>query len=291
MFQGVYTALITPFGQDGSVDETALRRIVNAQIEAGITGLVPMGTTGESPTVTHEENLRVIEVVLDEAAGRVPIIAGTGSNSTEEAIGMTRRAKELGASASLQVSPYYNKPSQEGLFRHFTTIADAVDLPMVVYNIPGRTGTNIETETLVRMSAHPNVVAVKEASGSVKQMMEVLAAVPESFDVLSGDDNLAFPLTMLGGRGVISVVSNLIPGRMVELITRALHGEVSAARKIHFELLPLFRAAFVDTNPIPIKYMMHRAGLCEERYRLPMVPLSDSHRQEVDRIIARLGVV
>jgi 4-hydroxy-tetrahydrodipicolinate synthase len=291
MFQGVYTALITPFGQDGSVDETALRRIVNAQIEAGIAGLVPMGTTGESPTVTHEENLRVIEVVLDEAAGRVPIIAGTGSNSTEEAIGMTRRAKELGASASLQVSPYYNKPSQEGLFRHFTTIADAVDLPMVVYNIPGRTGTNIETETLVRMSAHPNVVAVKEASGSVKQMMEVLAAVPESFDVLSGDDNLAFPLTMLGGRGVISVVSNLIPGRMVELITRALHGEVSAARKIHFELLPLFRAAFVDTNPIPIKYMMHRAGLCEERYRLPMVPLSDSHRQEVDRIIARLGVV
>jgi 4-hydroxy-tetrahydrodipicolinate synthase len=291
MFQGVFTALITPFGSDGTVDEGALRRIVNAQIEAGITGLVPMGTTGESPTVTHEENLRVIEVVLDEAAGRVPVIAGTGSNSTDEAIGMTRRAKELGATASLQVSPYYNKPSQEGLFRHFTSIADAVDLPMVVYNIPGRTGTNIETETLVRMSSHPNVVAVKEASGSVKQMMEVLAAVPESFDVLSGDDNLAFPLTVLGGRGVISVVSNLIPGRMVELITRALQGEVIAARKLHFELLPLFRTAFIDTNPIPIKYMMHRAGLCEERYRLPMVPLSEAHRQEVDRVLARLGGV
>lgn len=291
MFQGVYTALITPFAEDGSVDEPALRRLVSAQIEAGVSGLVPMGTTGESPTVTHRENMRVIEVVIDEAAGRVPVIAGTGSNSTAEAVDMTRQARNLGASASLQVSPYYNKPSQEGLYRHFTTIADEVDLPVVVYNIPGRTGKNIETETLLRMSSHPNIVAVKEASGSVKQMMDVLEVVPESFDVLSGDDNMAFPLTALGGKGVVSVASNLVPGRMVQLIEQALTGEISHARKTHFELLPLFRGVFLDTNPIPIKYMMHRAGYCREAYRLPMVPLSEEHKFQVDAVMKRLGLL
>ncbi|MFW5827114.1 MAG: 4-hydroxy-tetrahydrodipicolinate synthase [Alkalispirochaeta sp.] len=291
MFHGVYTALVTPFQEDGSVDEPALRRLVSAQIEAGISGLVPMGTTGESPTVTHQENMRVIEIVIDEAGGRVPVIAGTGSNSTAEAVDMTRQARDLGASASLQVSPYYNKPSQEGLYRHFTTIADEVDLPVVVYNIPGRTGKNIETETLLRMSSHPNIVAVKEASGSIKQMMDVLEAVPDSFDVLSGDDNMAFPLTALGGKGVISVVSNLIPAKMVQLIEQTLSGEISHARKTHFELLPLFRSAFLDTNPIPIKYMMHRAGYCHEVYRLPMVPLSEDHKEQIDGTMKRLGLL
>jgi 4-hydroxy-tetrahydrodipicolinate synthase len=291
MFQGVYTALITPFAEDGSVDEAALRRLVSAQIEAGISGLVPMGTTGESPTVTHQENMRVIEIVIDEAAGRVPVIAGTGSNSTAEAVDMTRQARDLGASASLQVSPYYNKPSQEGLYRHFTTIADEVDLPVVVYNIPGRTGKNIETETLLRMSSHPNIVAVKEASGSIKQMMDVLEVVPDSFDVLSGDDNMAFPLTALGGKGVVSVASNLIPGRMVQLISQALAGEIAHARKTHFELLPIFRGVFLDTNPIPIKYMMHRAGYCRETYRLPMVPLSDENKAQIDSVMKRLGLL
>lgn len=291
MFQGVYTALITPFAGDGSVDEAALRRLVSAQIEAGISGLVPMGTTGESPTVSHQENMKVIEIVIDETAGRVPVIAGTGSNSTAEAVDMTRQARDLGASASLQVSPYYNKPSQEGLYRHFTTIAEEVDLPLVVYNIPGRTGKNIETDTLLRISSHPNIVAVKEASGSIKQMMDVLEVVPESFDVLSGDDNMAFPLTAIGGKGVVSVASNLIPGRMVQLIEQTLAGEISHARQIHFELLPLFRAVFLDTNPIPIKYMMHRAGYCHESYRLPMVPLSDENRTQIAAVMKRLGLL
>ena len=291
MFQGVYTALITPFRSDGTIDEPALRRIVNAQIEAGVSGLVPVGTTGESPTVSHEENLQVIEIVINEAAGRVPVIAGTGSNSTAEAIDMTSRARELGAAASLQVSPYYNKPSQEGLYRHFTTIADAVDLPMVVYNIPGRTGRNIETATLARMAEHPRIVAVKEASGSIPQMMDVIARLPNSFDVLSGDDNLAFPLSALGGNGVVSVASNLVPARMVAMIRQTLAGEISHARAAHYELLPLFRAVFLDTNPIPIKYMMHRAGFCEEVYRLPIVPLADEHKAQVDSLLSRMAIV
>ncbi|MDA3950164.1 MAG: 4-hydroxy-tetrahydrodipicolinate synthase [Spirochaeta sp.] len=290
MFQGTYTALITPFRDDGAVDEPALRRLVNAQIEAGIDGIVPMGTTGESPTVTHTENVRVVEIVVDEANGRVPVIAGTGSNSTSEAVDMTTQAKRIGATASLQVAPYYNKPSQEGFYRHFTTIADEVDLPMIVYNIPGRTGKNIETATLKRVATHSNIVAVKEASGSIPQMMEVLEALPEDFDVLSGDDNLAFPLTALGGRGVVSVVSNLIPGRMSSMIRTAIDGDIVAARKEHFALLPLFRAVFLDTNPIPIKYMMHRAGYCAESYRLPMVSLSDENKRKVDALMKEYGL-
>lgn len=290
MFKGVYTALITPFTADGAVDEKALRRIVNAQIDAGISGLVPVGTTGESPTVTHKENVRIVGIVIEEARGRVPVIAGTGSNSTAEAIDMTAQAKELGAAASLQVAPYYNKPSQEGFYRHFTTIADTVDLPMVVYNIPGRTGKNIETSTMQRLAAHRNIVAVKEASGSIPQMMDVLATMPDDFAVLSGDDNLAFSLTALGGRGVVSVASNLIPARMVKMISQCMQGELEHARQEHFELLPLFKALFIDTNPIPIKYMMHRAGLCEESYRLPMVPLSTGDKETVDALLNRYGI-
>lgn len=291
MYQGVYTALITPFSRDQQVDEAAIQRIVGAQIEAGIAGLVPVGTTGESPTVTHDENIRVIELVVAAAAGRVPVIAGTGSNSTAEAIDMTRRAKRVGASASLQVAPYYNKPSQEGLYRHFMAIADAVDMPMVVYNIPGRTGRNIETATLKRLAHHPNIVAVKEASGSLPQMMEVIEEMPAGFDVLSGDDNLAFPLVTLGGKGVISVAGNLVPARMVKLIDLALQGDVVRARAEHYAMLPLFRALFLDTNPIPIKYMMHRAGLCEQTYRLPLCELSAEHKRSIDALLTRLGIV
>lgn len=285
MFQGTYTALITPFTTSGAIDEPALRRLVDAQIEAGIDGIVPMGTTGESPTVTHTENVKVVEIVVDQANGRVPIIAGTGSNSTSEAVDMTKQAKAIGADASLQVAPYYNKPSQEGFYRHFTTLADEVDLPMIVYNIPGRTGKNIETSTLKRIAVHPNIVAVKEASGSIPQMMEVIEELPEAFDVLSGDDNLAFPLTALGGRGVVSVASNLIPGRMTQMIRRAIDGDIIGARKEHFALLPLFRAVFLDTNPIPIKYMMHKAGYCAESYRLPMVPLSEENKVKIDALM------
>ena len=287
MFEGVFTALITPFQQDGSLDEHALRRLVRRQLEAGVAGIVPVGTTGESPTVSHEENLRVVEVVIEECAGRVPVIAGTGSNSTSEAIEMTARAKELGANASLQVTPYYNKPSQEGIYRHFTAIADAVDLPIVVYNIAGRTGRNIETETLCRMATHPNIAAVKEASGSVPQMMEVVERLPSRVAVLSGDDNLAFPLTVLGGRGVISVASNIVASRMVRLIRDAGLGRVEEARTLHYQLLPLFRALFVDTNPIPIKYMLSKLGMCEYRYRLPLVPLSPEDEALIDALLER----
>ncbi|NBC30977.1 MAG: 4-hydroxy-tetrahydrodipicolinate synthase, partial [Spirochaetes bacterium] len=215
MFRGVYTALITPFQKNTDIDEDALRRLVDSQIEGGIAGLVPVGTTGESPTVSHQENIRIIEIVADQAAGRVPVIAGTGSNSTSEAVEMTRLAKGVGATATLQVTPYYNKPNQEGLYRHFATVADEGGLPVLVYNIPGRTGRNVETATMLRLAEHPGIVGVKEASGSIPQMMDVLAGRPEGFCVLSGDDNLAFPLTAIGGDGVVSVAGNAAPRHMV----------------------------------------------------------------------------
>lgn len=286
MFQGVYTALITPFGQDGSIDEDALRRIVDAQIDAGVAGLVPVGTTGESPTVSHEENIAVVKIVIDQARGRVPVIAGTGSNSTAEAIEMTARAAQLGATASLQVAPYYNKPSQEGLYRHFSAIADAVDMPLVVYNIPGRTGRNIETATLARLAEHPNIAAVKEASGSIPQVMDVISELPASFDVLAGDDNIAFAVACLGGRGVVSVASNVFPQRVVAMVDATLHGDLERARRLHFELLPMFKALFLETNPGPIKYLMAKAGHCELVHRLPMVPVEQETARRLDKLMA-----
>ena len=291
MFQGVFTALITPFRSDGAIDERALRRIVQSQIDGGVSGLVPMGTTGESPTVTHDENIEAIRIVVEEAAGRVAVVAGTGSNSTSEAIDMSQRAKDLGADATLQVTPYYNKPTQEGLYQHFTAIAEAVDLPLMVYNIPGRTGRNVETPTLRRMAEHKNIVAVKEASGSIPQMMDVLEALPDDFAVLYGDVNLTFPLMALGGRGVVSVASNLVPGRIVEMVQAGLSGDLKRARKLHFDLLPLFRAVFLETNPGPIKYMMHRAGYCEEQYRLPIVPMTQENRAKADALLSSYGVL
>lgn len=291
MFSGTYTALITPFKGDESVDEDALRKLVDAQIDGGVDGLVPMGTTGESPTVSHEENLRVIEIVVDQAKGRVPVIAGTGSNSTAEAIQMTSRAEELGANASLQVAPYYNKPNQEGFYRHFTAIGDAVDLPMVVYNIPGRTGKNIETDTLMRLAEHPNIVAVKEASGSIPQMMEVAARKPKDFDLLSGDDNLAFPLVALGGGGVVSVASNAAPGLVSKMIKLALDGKLEKARSEHYRLMPLFKMVFFDTNPIPIKYAMSLLGYCEEVYRLPLCELEEQTKEKVKAVLTNLELL
>jgi 4-hydroxy-tetrahydrodipicolinate synthase len=290
MFSGVYPALITPFTLDGAVDEARLRTLVDAQIAGGVSGLVPVGTTGESPTVSHEENIDVIRIVVDEAAGRVPVIAGTGSNSTQEAVEMTQLARELGASASLQVAPYYNKPSQEGLYRHFAEVADKGGLPVVVYNIPSRTGRNIETETMLRIAQLPGIAAVKEASGSLPQMMDLLNRKPESLDVLSGDDNMALALTLLGGSGVISVAANAAPTEMVSMISLALNGRVSEARAEHYRLLPFFKALFIDTNPIPIKYVMAKLGYCGETYRLPMCPLSDDHKRRVDEVLEPLNL-
>lgn len=291
MFSGTFTALITPFKSDESIDEEALRNLVDAQIAGGIDGLVPVGTTGESPTVSHSENIRVIEIVVEQAKGRVPVIAGTGSNSTSEAIEMTRRAKEIGADASLQVAPYYNKPNQEGFYRHFTAIGDGVDLPMVVYNIPGRTGKNIETETILRLAAHQNIVAVKEASGNLAQMMDIISQKPEDFNLLSGDDNLAFPVVAVGGDGAISVASNAAPGPIAKMIKLARDGKLEKARDEHYKLLPLFKMGFFDTNPIPIKYAMSLLGYCEEVYRLPLCPLSEEQKDKVKTVLQNQGLL
>jgi 4-hydroxy-tetrahydrodipicolinate synthase len=291
MFQGVYTALITPFTRGGKIDEQALRKLVDFQIEKGIDGLVPVGTTGESPTLSPEETEQVIRVVVEQAEGKVPVIAGTGSNCTDKAIHMTEKAKAIGATASLQVAPYYNKPTGEGFYRHFTAIADGVDLPMVVYNIPGRSGKNIENPIMLRLAEHRNIVAVKEASGSIPQMMDLIAKKPEGFDVLSGDDNMAYPLMALGGVGVVSVASNIIPDRMKQLTQAALQGEWDRARQLHYELLPLFKGIFLETNPIPIKAAMAMKGFVEEIYRLPMCPLSPENRKSLTEILKGLKLL
>lgn len=291
MFEGVFTALITPFTRDGKLDEQALRKLVDFQIDRGIDGLVPVGTTGESPTLSPEETEQVIRIVVEQTGGRVPVIAGTGSNCTDKAIHMTEKAKQIGATASLQVAPYYNKPTGEGFFRHFTAIADAVDLPMVIYNIPGRTGKNIENPVMLKLAKHKNIVAVKEASGNISQMMDLIAKKPKDFAVLSGDDNLTYPLMALGGKGVISVASNAVPDRMKDLTHTALKGDWDRARKLHYELLPLFKAIFLETNPIPIKATMAMKGFVEERYRLPMCPMSGENKKALTEVLEQLKIL
>jgi 4-hydroxy-tetrahydrodipicolinate synthase len=291
MFQGVYTALITPFTRDLRIDEEALRRLVDQQISAGVDGLVPMGTTGESPTVTHEENIEVIRIVVEEAAGRVPVIAGTGSNSTAEAVDMTVRARDLGADATLQVAPYYNKPSQEGFFRHFRTVAEKGGLPVLVYNIPGRTAKNIESATLVRLSRVPGIVGVKEASGDLAQVMEIISGTDENFSVLSGDDNITLPMMSLGGHGVVSVASNLVPARMKELVSLAAAGKGEEARKLHYELMPLFKAMFLDTNPIPVKHAYGLMHHLEASYRLPLCEPSEETAEAIAQVLRELNLI
>jgi 4-hydroxy-tetrahydrodipicolinate synthase len=291
MFQGVYTALVTPFDERGDLDEGALRDLVDAQIEGGVDGLVPMGTTGESPTVTHEEHTRIVEIVVKQAAGRVPIIAGTGSNSTQEAVDLSRQAADVGADASLQVNPYYNKPTQEGLYRHFTQVADDGGLPVVVYNIPGRTAIMVENETMLRLARHERIVGVKEATGNFPSIMDLIRRRPEGFAVLSGDDNVSMPMIALGGNGVVSVASNLVPAHMSELISAALRDDMKTARKLHYRLLPLFKALFLETNPIPIKAAMALKGLIKATYRLPMCPMSEAHHRELENVLTELGVL
>ena len=291
MFTGLFTALITPFKDDLSIDEQALRNVVDRQIAAGVDGLVPMGTTGESPTVTHEENLEVIRIVIDQARGRVPVIAGTGSNSTTEAIAMTMRAKKLGASASLQVAPYYNKPNQEGFFQHFTNIASETALPLIIYNIPGRSAKNIETQTILRMAGHEHIVAVKEASGDINQVMDVIAQRPAGFAVLSGVDEITFPMMGLGAEGVISVAGNVVPEALARMVRNCAQGNYPEARRQHYELLPLVKALFLDTNPIPVKYAMSLMGLCTQTYRLPLCDPSTGVKEEVQRILKIMGLI
>ena len=290
-FEGVYTAIVTPFAADGSLDLKALRRLVDFQIEAGVAGLVPVGTTGESPTLDGAECREVIRVTVEQARGRVPVIAGAGSNCTAEAVHYAKDAKEAGAQATLQVTPYYNKPTTDGLLQHFRAVADAVDLPLVVYNIAGRTGKNIENPVMLELAKHPRIRAVKEASGDVNQMMDLIAAKPADFAVLSGDDNLVYPLMALGGTGVISVASNLVPDRMTAMVGALLKGDFAAARRMHYDLLPLFRAMFIETNPIPVKAAMAMKGMMTETYRLPMCPLAPKSREKLAAVLRDLRLV
>jgi 4-hydroxy-tetrahydrodipicolinate synthase len=286
LWTGCGTALVTPFSRDGAVDQAGVRRLAKRQIDAGIHFLVPCGTTGESPTLSDEERFRVVELVVEEAAGKVPVLAGAGGYDTREVIRSAQQMKRLGAGGILSVTPYYNKPTQEGLFQHYSAIAGEVGLPVIVYNVPGRTGCNVDVATLVRLSQVANIAGVKEASGNVSQMCEICRAVPESFVVLSGDDVLTLPLMAVGGHGIISVISNEAPAEMARMTALAGAGDFTAARRIHQQLMPLMSANFVESNPIPVKAAMAAMGLLEEVYRLPMVPPSDASRQ---RILAALN--
>ncbi|MFA5357546.1 MAG: 4-hydroxy-tetrahydrodipicolinate synthase [archaeon] len=291
-FEGVFTAIITPFKKDEGVDYQALGKLINFQIKKGVAGIVPCGTTGESPTLDHKEHAKVIKFTIKKVKGRCLVIAGTGSNSTKEAISLSQHAEADGADALLIVNPYYNKPTQEGLYRHFKAIADSVKIPVIVYNIKGRTAVNVETPTLMRIVAEcKNVVGVKEASGDMNQIRNVIAQRPNGFSVLSGDDNIALELIKSGGNGVISVASNAIPDRMVKLVNLALEGKFGEAEIVNKELAPLFSAEFIETNPIPIKFMVSQMGKCEEVYRLPMCEMSAEHKEKVLQVMKELKIL
>jgi 4-hydroxy-tetrahydrodipicolinate synthase len=283
--------LITPFKADGSVDEKALRRLVDFQIDGKVDMLLPCGTTGEGATLDADETDRVVEIVIEQSKRRVPVIVGAGSNSTAKAIDGARRAKKLGADGVLSVGPYYNKPTQQGYYEHFKAIAESADIPIIVYNVPGRTSGNIEAKTMLRLAEIPNIVAVKEASGNLGQIMDIIREAPKDFRVLSGDDAMALAVIALGGHGVVSVVSNQTPAMMSALINAALEGNFSKARELHYKLLPLMNANFLESNPIPVKAVMAMMGLIEENYRLPMVPITPPNREKLARIVEELGVL
>jgi 4-hydroxy-tetrahydrodipicolinate synthase len=290
--RGCGTALVTPFRQDGSVDEAALRNLVAWQVESGIDFLVPCGTTGETPTLGHDEWLQVIGITVEAAAQRVPILAGATSNSTSEAISKAREvAMQPGVDAILTANPYYNKPTQEGQYRHFRAIAESVDKPIVVYNVPGRTGANLEPATLVRLTEVPNIVAVKEASGSVNQIAEICGLVPENFSVLSGDDAVTLPVIALGGVGVISVASNEIPAEMAGMVRAALSNDWDTARRICRKYLPLMQANFIESSPLPVKAVLAMMGKIEEIYRLPLVPMRRDTRSKLQKVATEAGLI
>jgi 4-hydroxy-tetrahydrodipicolinate synthase len=288
MFRGVYTAIVTPFSADGSVDYGKLRALIDRQAEAGIDGIVPVGTTGECPTLNYKEHSRVIDETIAACKGRMKVIAGTGANSTSEALELTRRAKDAGADATLQVTPYYNKPNQEGLFRHFSAVAD-LGLPVVLYNVPGRSGLEISIDTIKRLAEHPSVVCVKEAGGCADRVSQILSQCQIS--VLSGDDALTIPMMAAGALGVISVASNIIPGVMVRMVRAARDGQWDDARKLHLAYHSVFSDLFLDTNPIPVKAAMAMLGLCEEVYRLPLCEMSDALRQKLRDTLGAAGVL
>ena len=291
MFVGCGTALVTPFREDLSLDEWTLRRLVQRQIEAGINFLVPCGTTGENPTLTRPEHLRVVEMTLEEAKGKVPVLAGAGGYSTAEVIELAKEVEKLGADGILYVTPYYNKPTQEGLYQHYQAIASAVPLPIVVYSVQGRTGVNVEPATLKRLAEIDNIVGVKEASGNIAQMASILNQVPDRFAVLSGDDAVTLPLIALGGRGLISVASNEIPAEMTRLVQLCLAGNFPAARQLYRKYLPLMEINFVESNPIPVKAAMAAMGLLEPVWRLPLVPPKPENLAKIKKVLHDLGLL
>jgi 4-hydroxy-tetrahydrodipicolinate synthase len=290
MFTGCGTALVTPFRRDQSLDEETLRKLVRRQIDAGINFLVPCGTTGESPTLTRFEHLRVVEIAVEEAGGKVPVLAGAGGYNTREVIELAGEIAERGADGILSVTPYYNKPTQEGLYQHYRAIASAVRLPIVIYSVQGRTGVNVEPATLARLAEIENIVAVKEASGNIGQMANVINEVPDCFDVLSGDDAVTIPLMALGGRGVVSVVSNEIPGPMTELAQCCLRGDFAGARALQARYLPLMNVNFVESNPIPVKAAMGLMGLLDPVYRLPMCAPSSATMAKIGKVLEAVGL-
>ncbi len=291
MFTGCGTALVTPFRRDRSLDEETFRALVRRQIDAGIDFLCPCGTTGESPTLKHDEHIRIVQITVEEARGRVPVLAGAGGYDTDEVVELIAQLRTVGASGILSVTPYYNKPTQEGLYQHYRTIAESTPLPIVVYSVPPRTSVNVEPATLVRLSEIPNIVGVKEASGSISQMGSILARVPDSFVVLSGDDAITLPLIALGGRGVISVVSNEIPAEFRELTRLALEGDFARARELQRKYQALMEINFVETSPGPVKFAMSRMGLLEPVWRLPMVPPQRASQQKIETVLESLRLL
>ncbi len=291
MFTGTGTALVTPFRRDGSLDKATLRALVKRQIDAGVDFLVPCGTTGESPTLTHEEHVRVVEITVELAKGRVPVLAGAGGYNTADVVALARELASLGVDGILSVTPYYNKPTQEGLFQHYRAIAEAVSLPIILYSVQGRTGVNIEPATVKRLVQIENIIGIKEASGNVSQMAAILNAVPEDFIVLSGDDAITLPVMALGGRGVISVVSNEIPAEMAELTRLALQGDFARARAIHRRYHPLMEINFIESNPIPVKAAMAEMGLLEPVWRLPLVPPKAENQARIRAVLEALELV
>lgn len=286
-FHGAITALVTPF-KNGKIDEKAFRAIIEHQIRSGIDGLVPCGTTGESPTLTHEEHKRVIRIVVETSNGRVPVIAGTGSNSTAEAVELTRYAKKAGADGALLVTPYYNKPTQQGLYLHFQTIAKSVDIPVILYNIPGRSVVNISPETIARLAKISNIVGVKEATGSMDQASHIRSLC--NLTILSGDDSLTLPLMSIGAKGVISVIANLLPEALSEMVDSYFAGDHKKAMEVHYKLFPLCRAMFIETNPIPVKRAMKLAGRCSDEVRLPLSPIQPGNEKLLVQALKAYGV-
>ncbi len=290
MLKGSIVAIATPLKND-KIDEPRLRALVDFQIENGTSAIVPCGTTGESATLTYEEHCKVIDIVIEQVNGRVPVIAGSGSNSTHETIFLTKHAKEAGADYALVITPYYNKPSQEGLYQHFKAVAEAVDIPIILYNVPGRTAVNMLPETVVRLAEIDNIVGVKEATGSLDQAAKILANVSDDFMLLSGEDALVYPLMSLGAKGVISVTTNVIPADMAALCEACLNKDFETAKKLHYKTLPLVNSLFIDTNPVPVKKALYLMGLIEDEIRLPLVKLSDEKTETLKKAMTNYGVL